>query len=413
MIYKIIVDKQPMSNPNEERKEYEIDIAPLYFKHDVYDSLVITHNEDYVMRRLELQDYNVLVELDPPVKEPLTDINIELFEGENYIYLYDMVGNKIVAQYLVKNEFNELYVLETEMHSAIRQSANEIELIVGGQVTTLDGAVQDINGELSLKVDKNDNDQVVSMINASADEINLTSNRLSIDSTNFQLTKEGDMTCSNANITGGNLQLYSEISDVRPSIKIINPTQPTTYCEMSSGRLDAYGSGNLVTRFWYNIGSLALYSHGNGTSSIFTGLLTSLRDQNDNTTISFENLTGNITCVSLTQTSKEEAKKNFEKLPSGLDIIKNIDIYKYNMKADEDDTKKHIGFVIGDNCKYSEEVTSNNNDGVDIYSFVSVCCKAIQEQQEEIQELKEKDKQKDELLKSLLARIEKLEKGDK
>ena len=27
-------------------------------------------------------------------------------------------------------------------------------------------------------------------------------------------------------------------------------------------------------------------------------------------------------------------------------------------------------------------------DGVDVYSFVSVCCKAIKEQQEEIEELK-------------------------
>ena len=108
MIYKIIVDKQPMDNPSAEKREYEIDIAPLYFKHDVYDSLVITKDEDYVMRRLELGEYNVLTELNPPIKEPLPDLNIELFEGDNYIYLYDMTGNRIVAQYLVKNEFNEL-----------------------------------------------------------------------------------------------------------------------------------------------------------------------------------------------------------------------------------------------------------------------------------------------------------------
>ena len=105
-----------------------------------------------------------------------------------------------------------------------------------------------------------------------------------------------------------------------------------------------------------------------------------------------------IQCPLFTPTSLEEKKKNFEKLQSGLDIIKDIDIYKYNMKDEEDDTKKHIGFVIGDKYKYNKEITSKNNDGADLYSFVSVCCKAIQEQQEEIQELK--------------ARIEKLEKGE-
>lgn len=113
---------------------------------------------------------------------------------------------------------------------------------------------------------------------------------------------------------------------------------------------------------------------------------------NDTVLTTINGKTGNITCVSLTQTSKEETKKNFEKLHSGLDIIKNIDIYKYNLLFEKDDDKKHIGLVIGDNYKYSKEVTSADNDGIDLYSFVSVCCKAIQEQQEEINQLKEEIK---------------------
>ena len=95
-----------------------------------------------------------------------------------------------------------------------------------------------------------------------------------------------------------------------------------------------------------------------------------------------------ITTPTVTQTSKESEKKNFKKLENSLDIIKNIDIYKYNLKSEDDNDKKHIGFVIGDKFKYSEEVTSKDNDGVDIYSFISVCCKAIQEQQDEIEKLK-------------------------
>ena len=97
---------------------------------------------------------------------------------------------------------------------------------------------------------------------------------------------------------------------------------------------------------------------------------------------------GPCTATSFNPPSKEEVKKDFEKLDNGLEIIKNIDIYKYRYK-EENDTKKHIGLVIGDDYKYSEEVTNNDNDGVDLYSFISVCCKAIQEQQKEIEELKE------------------------
>ena len=107
MKYKIIVDKQSRTNPSEEKREYEVDIEELRFKGDVYDSLVITKDEDYVMRRLELTDFYVLKELETPIKEPLENINIELFEGDNYIYLIDMTGNKFYAEYLIKNDFSE------------------------------------------------------------------------------------------------------------------------------------------------------------------------------------------------------------------------------------------------------------------------------------------------------------------
>jgi hypothetical protein len=116
----------------------------------------------------------------------------------------------------------------------------------------------------------------------------------------------------------------------------------------------------------------------------------SLWDTNYQNTINMTGETGNITCVSLTQTSKAEDKKDFEKYKGALKELENIDIYKYHMKNEKDDTKKHIGFVIGDKYKYSQEVTSNNNDGVDVYSFVSLCCQAIKELQEEIKELRGK-----------------------
>ena len=88
------------------------------------------------------------------------------------------------------------------------------------------------------------------------------------------------------------------------------------------------------------------------------------------------------------QGSRAEIKKNIKRLENALNIIKNIDIYKYNLKEEENTDKKHIGFVIGEKFNYSKQLTTKQNDGVDLYSFVSVCCKAIQEQQEQIESLK-------------------------
>lgn len=149
MKYKIIVDKQPKTNPSKDKRIYEIDIEELRYKGDIHDSLIITKNEDYVMRRLSLSEYQVLSVLDTPKKEPLKDVNIELFEGDNYIYLMDMTGNRLYIEYLVKNEFNDLYVLHSEMSSAITQTAKEIDLSVSRK---LEGYSTKEATEASLKV---------------------------------------------------------------------------------------------------------------------------------------------------------------------------------------------------------------------------------------------------------------------
>ena len=120
-------------------------------------------------------------------------------------------------------------------------------------------------------------------------------------------------------------------------------------------------------------------------------------DITDSENISYNSSThiyrSGITTPTVTQTSLKESKKNFEKLNNALEIIKDTDIYKYNLKYENDDDKKHIGFVIGDDFKYSKEITSLNNDGVDIYSMISVCFKAIQEQQMIIEKLENKIKE--------------------
>ena len=201
------------------------------------------------------------------------------------------------------------------------------------------------------------------------------------------------MSCNNANITGGNLLLESTPEAGTPSIKIVNPTQPTTYVQMTSGALKAYGDGHLFTQFYYNIGSLVLRDR-TGIDAIHVGGESYYRDALQNNLIVINNDdAGEILCVKLTQTSLENQKKNFERLENALDIVKNTDIYKYNFKTQDDGSKKHIGFVIGDSYKYSKEITSESNEGVDIYSMVSVAYKAIQEQQELIEQLQKEIKE--------------------
>ena len=104
---------------------------------------------------------------------------------------------------------------------------------------------------------------------------------------------------------------------------------------------------------------------------------------------------GGITTPTLTQTSKAENKKNFEKfsIEEARNILNNTEIYKYNLKTQEDNDKKHIGFVIGDEYNYAEEITSENNDGANIYSMTSVLYTVVQEQQKQIEKMQSQIKE--------------------
>lgn len=109
--------------------------------------------------------------------------------------------------------------------------------------------------------------------------------------------------------------------------------------------------------------------------------------------------------------SKLEVKKNIEKYSKkAIEEIKNTDIYEFNYKIEEDNDKKTVGAIIGNGYHCSKEIIANNGEGINTYSMISVAYKAIQEQQEQIEQLQSKDKQKDELIQSLIQRIETLEK---
>ena len=215
MIYKIIVDKQAKENPSLEKKEYTVDIEELRCKGDVYDSLNIEKDRTYVVRRLELSEFHVLKELSNPRIEELKDLNVELFEGDNYIYLIDMIGNKFYAEYLIKNDFNDIYATKNEMNSAINQSAQSIELSVNQKLicysTTeeMNSAINVRANEITSSVSKTyttkqesattkteikqttdniastvskkvGNDEIISKINQSSEKITIDANKISL-----------------------------------------------------------------------------------------------------------------------------------------------------------------------------------------------------------------------------------------
>lgn len=236
--------------------------------------------------------------------------------------------------------------------------------------------------------------QIKSVLNGKT--INLTGDNTIIKSTNFNVDKDGNMNCKNANVTG---------------------TITSSNATITGGKVTLKGTGSVIG-VWGNDSSYTQID--NGGIATFHDDSNYIQMEAESGQASIELIAGysrtdisnnGITTPILTQTSLAESKKNFEKLQdNALEIIKNIDIYKYNLKNEKDTDKKHIGFVIGENYNYSKEVTSIDNKGVDNYSFTSLCCKAIQEQQKQIEQLQKIYKLKDERIVNLIERIETLEK---
>lgn len=388
MQYKIIVDKQSRTNPSADKKEYVINIEELRTTGSVSDSLVITKDEAYVLRRLKLTEYHVLEELENPIKQTLADVKIELFEGDNYIYLIDMTGNKFYAEYLIKNDFTDNYVTKSEMNSAINQSATEIELTVNQRLTgystteQMNSAITIKANEISSEVGKKvGSDEIISKINQSAEAVSILANKLGLTAEDVLNLISNNV----LNLTTKNLVIQSTYFNVT-----------------KDGKVKITGNKNLIigdTNSNYialDPGEISLWDTSGGTLSIMPNALVMMSNYNSSSMTPDE-----ISAPTITQTSLEEKKKNFEKLTleEAIEILNDTDIYKYNLKSQEDDKKKHIGFVIGNSFNYSDKITSENNDGVDNYSMTSVLYPIVQEHQKQIEELKQ--------------RIENLEKGAK
>ena len=77
--------------------------------------------------------------------------------------------------------------LEKQTNSKFEQTADSIS----AEVDRAQKAEGQLDASLELKLGRDENDQVISMINASADQITLSGNRLIVNSNNFQLDASG------------------------------------------------------------------------------------------------------------------------------------------------------------------------------------------------------------------------------
>lgn len=107
-------------------------------------------------------------------------------------------------------------------------------------------------------------------------------------------------------------------------------------------------------------------------------------------------VTGDVWANSFENMSLLEKKKNITPFENGLELIRNADLYNFNYKNESDEHKKHIGLIINEDYNTPNEVISDGEKSIDIYSMISVAWQSIKELNNKIEELETKIKEMEE-----------------
>jgi phage minor structural protein len=98
----------------------------------------------------------------------------------------------ISSNYVTNQRFTNAL---TNTSTLIEQTEKNVLIQVDAHLTDLS---ESVSAKLNLKVGTDENDKIISMINASANVITLNSNRLKINSDKFTLTEDGSITATDA-----------------------------------------------------------------------------------------------------------------------------------------------------------------------------------------------------------------------
>ena len=349
-----------VTNANNESTVYELRVNEVLRANDeVYDEYILEDNFAKVIRRVNADGTTKETE----VVENIGTYTIYVDDGNNTIRIQNYSA-PIEAIYVEKNSYTNQFATTIEMTSAITQTAQEINLEVSRKVDNDDYT----GANIMLKINEDESQAVINAdkISLEGKTIDLTGEDITIDSDNFKVDAEGNVTCNSLELTGGSIALNIDDAGGVEYFQLHSP--------LHESMVDFSGR------------NIEMYSYYSMHRMIDIGVF-------NNEAKGYIDCDGDVTCVSVIQTSRESLKKNIEDyIENALDIVNQSKIYTYNFKTENDDDKKHIGFVIpdeGGDYKTPNEVISANEKGIDTYTMTSILWKAVQEQQEIIEQLQQ------------------------
>lgn len=283
---------------------------------------------------------------------------------------------------LTAEEFSsELSNLSDSTSSRFAQTANSIT----AEVNRATNAESDLSASISLKIDKDDDGQIISMINESADVITLNSNRLIVNSSNFTLDRDGNVSLSgevNAstgsigefNISNGALVSGRGTSIYQDSIVTGSMTSPSQL-SLTGFPLKLYSPGD--TGFYFNDQLFNPFAPADKHISLNSSDVTVTYSSVGN--VKIENCQGfisegtsgygNLATVGYVKSkvsSDERIKKNIVDIPNVKDVYMDIPVYQFEYNG----ILERDGICFGTTAQGIEKAFEKHKLDIDKYNIV-------------------------------------------
>ena len=174
--------------------KYILPVKYLYSVGSVHDEFNYLDGKCSVLRRIGVHANGVKYVLAKPYTEELSDLIIEVPEGDYKIYT-NFNDLHLEVEYLLKNEYTDTFAKQVDLQSEINIRSDEIELLSKKKVNN-DEVIASINltpEKAQIKANK---------ISLKGKEFDLTTDEINIKSTNFNVDKEGNLKCTNADVKG-------------------------------------------------------------------------------------------------------------------------------------------------------------------------------------------------------------------
>lgn len=365
-------------------KKYRLSFTDLnYMNDDIYDEFIIDTYGTHVVTRVGINNEGNFYQLEEEIVTNYENIDIVLLEGLNKLYLSSFPNATMTANYVVKNKFSDVYATTVQLKSSITQLSDSINLVVSKKVGI---------------------EEVVSVINQSAEKIYLGAKRLEINTDFFKLYDNGRIESMSGKIGGYEItetslsttvkDKYTYVNDDLERIRsIIMGTTAATIDDLEKYDINGDGkitsidyviiskkiNGTTSTEGVVKINSVDAYNvidctgnvEGTATKIGLDRMISNLITGNtiaSNSSIFAEDLTVNGT---LTNNSDRRLKEGIKELDDNyIRIIKDLNPVSFKYKNNH---QEHIGFI----AQEMEKVFNDNKISpipikIDEFGFYSI-----------------------------------------